>query len=68
VCLWAEEGPACDAVSTVPPRREGCCVGGRGAVAGVGVVGVVVVVVVEMLRKQRQQQLRESEVCHGSGS
>ena len=62
MCLWAEEGPACDAVSTVPPRREGCCVGGRGAVAG---VGVVVVVVVEMLRQQR---LRESEVCHGSGS
>jgi hypothetical protein len=31
-------------------------------------VGVVVVVVVEMLRQQRQQRLRESEVCHGSGS
>jgi hypothetical protein len=66
VCLWAEEGPACDAVSTVPPRREGCCVGGRGAVAGVGVV--VVVAVVEMLGQQRQQRLRESEACHGSGS
>jgi len=28
VCSWAEEGPACDAVSTVPPRREGRGVGG----------------------------------------
>jgi hypothetical protein len=53
VCLWAEEGPACDAVSTVPPRREGCGDGGRGAVTSVVVVEVeneVVVVVMQQLR------------------
>ncbi len=57
VGLWAEEGPACDAVSTVPPRREGCWGGGRGR----GIVESVAVEVVVM-----QQFLRESEVCTGS--
>lgn len=53
--LWAEEGPACDAVSTVPPRRD-CCWGGfRGR--GRGIVESVAVEVVVM-----QQFLRESEV------
>lgn len=55
--LWAEEGPACDAVSTVPPRREGCWGGvrDRGKVEGVAVEVVVM-----------QQFLRESEVCAAS--
>ncbi len=39
--LWAEEGPACDAVSTVPPRREGCPVRSGGAATIVADVDVV---------------------------
>ena len=59
--LWAEEGPACDAVSTVPPRREGCWGGVRGRGRGGGIAEGVAVEVVVM-----QQFLRESEVCTGS--